>query len=167
MSPNLSQTELNRAFAESEENILSFIIFSLGGELYGTPLLSTREVIKFRDIKPTPYMVPHFKGVINLRGQIISVIDLRTKFAIQPGCTGQGLILIVEHAHGLLGAVVDDLVSVERIQKDLIDQETMVETKVPTDFFLGIAKLRDRLVSMVDIAGCMSSEDLRSIAKVS
>src|SRR3989344_4100179 len=135
MSHNTSQENLNTAFAEAEERCLSFIIFSLGGELYGTPLLSTREVIKHGDVKATPYMVPHFKGVINLRGQIVSVIDLRTKFEIQPASLDKGLILIVEHEQGLLGAVVDDLVSVERIHQRDIDQTAMVATKVPTDFF--------------------------------
>ncbi len=158
-----SQKALSDAFASAEENALSFIIFKIGGEIYGTPLLTTREVIRHREIKPTPYMVPHFKGVINLRGQIVSVIDLRIKFQL-PCDESQSLILIVESEHGLLGAVVDDLVSVETIQQTQIDQTASIETKVPVEFFLGIAKLEDRLVNMVDISGCLSSEDLRVLA---
>jgi len=161
MPPSSAKESLLTAFEQSEENCLSFLIFSLGGELYGTPLLSTREVIKIGEIKSTPYMVPHFKGVINLRGQIISVIDLRTKFEIQPDNETKGLILIVENQDSLLGAIVDDLVSVEKVQRQDLDQETEIETKIAADFFLGVAKLKDRLVNMVDIAGCLSSEDLR------
>ena len=171
MLPNehLSEAKksLNEAFEAAEEKTLSFILFSLGNELYGTPLLSTREVIKVRDIKPTPYMVPHFKGVINLRGQIVSVIDLRIKFQISINSDDPGLILIVETPFGLLGAIVDNLVSVERVRKEDLDQTAMVETRIPTDFFLGVAKLKDRLVNMVDISGCIHSEDLRTISKVS
>lgn len=163
MSPNRSKFSLDAAFDAAEEHQLSFLLFSLGRELYGTPLLSTREVLKPRDIKPMPYMVPSFKGVINLRGQIISVIDLRDRYGIKPPDPDHSLILIVEGAHGLLGALVDDLVSVEKIQKDDIDQSPAVETKIPLDFFLGVAKVKDRLVNMVDVAGCLSAEDLRVI----
>lgn len=159
-----SKYDLNKAFEESEEKNLSFILFSLGGELYGTPLLSTREVIKQGEIKPTPYMVPHFKGVINLRGQIISVIDLRLKFAIAAQIE-KGLILIIEHATGVLGAIVDDLVSVERIAKEQVDQNTTIETKIPLDYMLGVAKVKDRLVNLVDMSGCLFSEDLKTITK--
>jgi purine-binding chemotaxis protein CheW len=162
-----SKRTLDEAFEAAEEKILSFIIFSLGNELYGTPLLSTREVIKVREIKPTPYMVPHFRGVINLRGQIVSVIDLRIKFQISVSNEEPGLILVVETPFGLLGAIVDNLVSVERVRKEDLDQTAVVETRIPTDFFLGVAKLKDRLINMVDISGCVHSEDLRAIAKVS
>jgi purine-binding chemotaxis protein CheW len=158
-----AQNALSNAFDVAEDKTLSFILFSLGNELYGTPLLSTREVIKLRVIKPTPYMVPHFKGVINLRGQIISVVDLRVKFQIPIPTETTGLILIVEHSQGLLGAVVDDLTSVENIRKEDLDQNAAIETKIPLDFFLGVAKVRDRLVNIVDISGCLISEDMRLI----
>ena len=163
MSLSESRLKLEADFDAAEEKTLSFILFLLGGELYGTPLLSTREVIKHGEVKPTPYMVPHFKGVINLRGQIISVIDLRTKFEIVPEADKKGLILIVEHQQGLLGAVVDELISVERIKKEDFDQQAVIETKIPLDFFLGVAKVKDRLINMVDISGCLFSEDLRAI----
>lgn len=162
-----AQTALEHAFETADEQSVSFLLFSLGSELYGTPLLSTREVIKSSDIKSIPYMVPHFKGVINLRGQIISVIDLRAKFNITPSANEKSLILVVEGTNGLLGAVVDDLVSVEKIKKEELDQTASIETKIPMDFFLGVAKAKHRLVNMVDISACLSSEDLRSIKQAS
>lgn len=167
MSLSEAKKALNEAFETAEDKALSFILFSLGSELYGTPLLSTREVIKLRDIKATPYMVPHFKGVINLRGQIISVIDLRTKFQISIADEKNGLILIVEHSQGLLGAVVDDLISVENVRKEDLDQNAVIETKIPIDFFLGVAKVKDRLVNMVDMSGCLFSEDMRIVTAAS
>lgn len=161
MPPNPAQLAMNQSFTTSDDKTVSFILFSLGGELYGAPLLTTREVIKRGDVKPAPYMVAHFVGVINLRGQIIGVIDLRKKFDIQPKPEAQNLILIVESPNGLLGAVVDDLTSVEKLQKEDIDQEVSLQTKVPLEFFLGVAKIKNRLVNMIDIAGCLSNDEYR------
>jgi purine-binding chemotaxis protein CheW len=167
MPANSAHAALDAAFEASEEKSISFLLFSLGKELYGAPLLATREVIRQGDIKPAPYMVPHFRGVINLRGQIVSVIDLRIKFGIATTAQMEDLILIVESPHGLLGVVVDDVLSVEKVQKEEIDREVQLETKVPLDFFLGVAKIKGRLVNMVDIAGCLSSDELRSIQQAS
>ncbi len=147
----------------TDDSFHECILFSLGGELYGTPLLSVREVIKLGETKPVPYMVQHFKGVINLRGQIVSVIDLRVKFGLAPTPGKNNMILIVETAEGLLGAIIDDLVSVEKIPKADIAPATGLETKVPLEFFSGIGKLEDRLVNLIDLAGCLSSEDLRLV----
>ncbi len=57
-----------------------YLIFSLASELYAVDLLQVKEVIKHNEVKPIPFMVNHFKGIINIRGQIVSVIDLRIKF---------------------------------------------------------------------------------------
>lgn len=165
MSLNGAHAALEAAFEASEEKSVSFLLFSLGSEQYGSPLLATREVIRQGDIKPAPYMAPHFRGVINLRGQIISVVDLRIKFDIPVSDEAENLILIVESPQGLLGAVVDDVLSVEKVQKEDIDCNVQLETKIPLDFFLGVAKIKDRLVNMVDIAGCLSSDELKSVRK--
>lgn len=161
MPLNESQKNLKDMYKLVEESHLSFIIFTLGDEVYGVAMTSTREVLKVKDIKATPYMVPYFRGVINLRGQIVSVIDLRLKFEIQ-AVKNPGLILIVETKDGgLLGAIVDDLVSVEKIQQPEISQPTSLSTKVPVEFFLGVANIKERLVNIIDIAGCLSAEELR------
>jgi purine-binding chemotaxis protein CheW len=164
MPPSNISPATEALFSKAEESQLSFILFTLGEEIYGVPMTTTREVVRVKDIKPTPYMVSYFRGVINLRGQIVSVLDLRLKFEIAPAQESQGLILIVETADGgLLGAIVDDLVSVEKVQAQDIFQPTSLQTKVPIHFFYGVATVKDRLVNMVDIAGCLSAEDLRTV----
>jgi purine-binding chemotaxis protein CheW len=145
----------------SDEKVQSYIMYRLDGELYGTPMLSTREVIKLGEIKEVPYMMSHFRGVINLRGQIVGIVDLRLKFGLEVRKQGQGLILVVETPHGLIGAIVDDLISVEKIHDDAIDRKAQIETKIPLPFFIGVAQVRDRLVNIVDIASCLSAEDMR------
>lgn len=148
-----------------DETLPSYLIFKLADELYGTSLLSVKEVIKMSPIKPVPYMVHYFRGVINLRGQIVGVVDLRSKFEMSPGKSDgipdQSKILIVETADALLGAIVDDLVAVEVIQEKEIDPDPAVETRIPVEFFKGIAKKDDRLINLIDIASCLSSAEMR------
>ena len=142
-----------------------YLLFRLGEELYGTPLLAVKEVIKMTAINPVPYMVSHFRGVINLRGQIVGIADLRLKFQIPTKPETSGLILVIETAQGLLGAVVDDIVSVENILPSSIDAEPCIQTKIPTEFFKGVAKLEKGLVNLIDISGCLSAEELRRVKK--
>lgn len=162
MQPNSQQSTAQSLESDSDENKNRHIIFSLAEELYATELMQVKEVIKVGQMKPVPFVVPHFKGIFNLRGQIVSVVDLRIKFNL-PKAAHEGLILIVDTKAGVIGVIIDDVVSVKDIPPTNIDSQTRLESKVPLSFFKGIAKCDDRLVSVIDIAGCLSSEDLKAI----
>lgn len=155
----------DKLLQELDEGMHKYLIYTLGGELYGSPLMGIREVIKLRDIKAVPHMVPHFRGVINLRGQIISVVDLRTKFGIKVDRSDAGLIVIAEGAHGSIGLIVDDLHSVKLIEPNQIDKNPALETKLPFDFFLGIAKVNNELINLLKIGECISAEEFRTLKR--
>lgn len=146
----------------ADDNSDKFLIFNLGGELYGASLTSIKEVIKVGDVKAVPHMKNHFKGIMNLRGQIIGVIDLREKFDLKKA-PGQGLILVVEHEAGLIGAIVDELESVHSFTTEQIEKNPMIETKIPLSFLVGVAQKQNRLVNLIDIAGTLSAEDYRTL----
>lgn len=143
----------------------SYLIFQLAGEFYGSALLAIKEIIKMTAIKPTPYMVPYFKGVVNLRGQIVSIVDLRIKFGVKCENPQKGLIIVVDTPNGVLGAIVDELVSVEDIEAKDIDNNPSIATTIPMNFFQGIAKLDSRLVTLVDISKLLSETEMRAIKK--
>lgn len=149
------------AAIENEEPSKSYLIFSLAGELYGAHLLSVREVIKQGVIKPVPFMAPHFKGMINLRGQIVSIVDLRLKFGPEIRSEKTGIILIVDAGERLLGGIVDDLINVHKVSDHDIEKPPSLETKIAIKHFLGVAKIGDRPVSLIDLSGCLASEDFR------
>ena len=148
---------------EELENNNKYMIFRLGKELYATSLLNVKEVIKPKGIKPVPYMVKHFKGVINLRGQIVSIVDLREKFNIDVKAENS-LILIHDTESGALGAIIDDIERVAEIPEELVQNNFSVETNVPIDFFEGIAKLDDEIINIINISECLSTEELRLIS---
>lgn len=148
------------------DNEWKYLIFRLGGELYGSPLLSIKEVIKVSKIKPVPYTVPHYRGIISLRGNIIGIVDLRIKFGLNPqegkyGCS----VLIVESEEIMIGALVDDVESVVALNKETVDLNPAIETKIDPRFFIGVAKLNNDLINLIDIAGTLSSEDLKLISR--
>jgi purine-binding chemotaxis protein CheW len=101
--------------------------------------------------------------VINLRGSIIGIVDLRQKFDIKPQLPG--LILTVEVDGETIGAVVDDVVTVVEIEDTRIQRNVRVETKIPLEFFKGVATVEDRLVNIVDVGGTINAEDLATIRR--
>jgi purine-binding chemotaxis protein CheW len=147
-----------------DETSSKYLLFDVGGEAYGARLDSVREVVRAASVKAVPYMVPHFKGVFNLRGQLVSVIDLRIKFGIrQPQASD--LMLVCETAAGRIGVVVDDVTSVATLLEADIERNTAIATKVPVTFFQGIAKIGERLVNLIDVAGCLSTEEYALVAR--
>lgn len=155
----------NQVSTVSGEEEKRWLLFSLGNEFYGSRLLDIKEVIKLCPIKNVPYMVNYFKGVINLRGQIVSIIDLREKFNLPISGNEVGLILIVETEHALIGAIVDELKCVTVLETKDIDRHPAIETKIPTQFFLGIGKFNNDLVNLIDISRCLSADEMRKVKK--
>lgn len=127
-----------------------YMLFQLGGETYGTPILQVREVIENRAPKPVPNSNIAFEGVINLRGEVIGVIDLRKVLKVEPK---QSLsILIFDTANGVMGAVVDRCTAVAEIPEADIDQTGGVSTREGADYFLGIGKREGGMVTLIDLS---------------
>jgi chemotaxis signal transduction protein len=92
------------------------------------------------------------------------VIDLRVKFGLQ--CRGDGLIVTVEGASDVIGAVVDDVVAVLSLAPGELSRDLALQTRVPAEFFLGVAKLGERLVNVIDIAKAIDAEDYAAIRRM-
>jgi purine-binding chemotaxis protein CheW len=153
--------------AESDEELpAKYLIFELGSERYACAIVKVREVIKVPPLKPVPFMVPSFTGVLNLRGQMIGVVDLRSRFQFPVSGNRPGYILIVDLGDSLLGAHVDDVISVETVGKDEIQKDFAVETRVAIDFLEGMAHIDKRMVNLVDLSKVLSSQELRKISEI-
>lgn len=148
---------------EHDDNVHKFITYRLADELYASPLLSIKEVVKVPRIKPVPYMHDYFLGIINLRGKIISVIDLKRKFKLGAALASTGFILVVEVEAGQVGIVVDDIVAVDKFDESDIGLNSQIKTHVPMQFFLGVAKTKDNLINLIKISECISEDDMRMI----
>jgi len=126
-----------------------YLIFLLGGETYGTPLLNVREVIENKEAKPVPNSDMAFEGVINLRGDVIGVVDLRKILKVEPR---QSLsILVFESEMGTLGGIVDRCMSVTEIPESAVDKASSMGKRDGANYLLGIGKTSEGLVTLIDL----------------
>jgi purine-binding chemotaxis protein CheW len=132
------------------------LTFALGNEEYGLEILKVREIIGYVAITAVPRMPPHIKGVINLRGQVVSVIDLRARFGMPPAeQTDQTCIIVIEIKKEdrklSTGIIVDSVSEVLSIASESIEPSPEFGSSVETDFILGIGKVGSRVKILLDI----------------
>ncbi len=142
----------------SHEN--RYLLFEVGKELYGTPLLDVREVVEFQEPKFMPNMVSHFVGVINIRGSIVGVIDLRKRFGEKADSNTKTAMLVSDTPQGTIAAIVDRVDSVISIEQSMIDEKPPVITSVKQEYLTGVAKAKDRLVTIVELQRILGDENL-------
>lgn len=139
--------------AEADQKLLTF---SLGSEGYGVSILKVKEIIGMMDITPVPRTPEFIKGVINLRGKIIPVMDLRIKFGMAPQEYNERTCIIVAEVamngvQKLLGVVVDMVSEVVTITDEQIEPPPEYGTAMEHNSILGIGKIKDRVVIILDI----------------
>jgi purine-binding chemotaxis protein CheW len=133
-----------------------YLTFALGEEEYGLPVLKVREIIKMMDITTVPQVPGHVRGVINLRGRIIPVVDLRVKFGFPSrDYTDRTCIIVVEILTGAgrasMGIIVDHVSEVLNIVSDEIEQMPEFGAGVQTDSMKGVAKVKGSVKVLVDL----------------
>ena len=132
-------------------DLRQYISFSIGEEEYGLELLSVKEVIRLREITWLPKAPSFIKGIINLRGDIIPIIDLRDRFGLDARvATAMTRVIVVEVDGRLMGMVVDSASQVVRIPPEQIDPAPPILGSFSGDFITGVGKLDGRLLVILD-----------------
>ena len=143
-----------------------YLTFVLGQESYGIAVLTIREIIRMTDITSVPQMPDYVKGVINLRGKVIPILDLRAKFRLaRVEATERTCIIVVQvgtagGARMLMGLVVDAVEEVLNIAAGDIEKTPDFGAKVETDYILGMAKIKGRVKTLLDIDRVVSADAL-------
>jgi purine-binding chemotaxis protein CheW len=170
MTDTTAQIEqVNKALLDREGKYLTF---ALGPEEYGLEILKVREIIGYMDITAVPQTPQHVKGVINLRGQVIPVIDLRTKFGMETAeITEESCIIVVESNQGSrsfsTGIVVDHVQEVLDIAGQDIEEAPQFGSSVDTDFILGMGKIGDTVKILLDIDKVLAGGDFSGLDSMS
>jgi len=148
--------------AEKLENdeIAKYLIFNIGSEWYGTPLMDVREVIEYHKPKAVPNTQPHFSGVINLRGSIVGVVDMRLKFGVSVVPESPSVFLVCDTEQGPLAAIVDRVNSVLAIDEENIERSVPTLNKIHKSYLHGIARQEDQLISIIKLANILSLENV-------
>ena len=140
-----------------------YLTFSLGSEEYGVPVLKVREIIKMLDITPVPQAPAHVKGVVNLRGKVIPVIELRLSFNLPPqDYTDRTCIVVVEVTVGgvriPMGIVVDSVSEVLTIGGPEIEPTPRVGERIDSHYVSGLAKVKGTVKILLDL-DCLLGAD--------
>lgn len=145
-----------------------YLTISLGDEHYGIRVKKVREIIRLQDITTVPQMPPHLKGVTNLRGKIIPVIDLRLKFNIYPEeATGQTCIVVVQiNIEGKppvqIGTIVDAVQEVVYVTSEMLSDAPPYGAET-NNFLTGIARVHDRSTNILDIDSILAPDELDAL----
>jgi purine-binding chemotaxis protein CheW len=159
----MSDAEVESAQQREQEGIIDddrFLLFTLNDERFATPLLGVREVVEPQEPKPIPNTPTHFLGMINIRGRIVGVIDLRTRFGYRVSESGNNSLMVFETDGGPIAAVVDSVEDVVRFDSKEIDTDPHLKTSVPVRYITGIAHLKDNLVTVVNLNQVLSDINL-------
>jgi len=138
-----------------------FLTFFLDREEYGIEILSVREIIGLLPVTPVPQTPYYVQGVINLRGQVIPVVDLRLKFDMEAiDSTEETCIIVVQTGGAQLGIIVDKVSEVLDIPtRDIVDAPTL-GTEINTDYIMGIGKSEGRVTLLLDIGMIFPSSEV-------
>lgn len=146
-----------------------YLTFTLAGEEYGISILKVKEIIGLLAITMVPQTPDYVKGVINLRGKVIPVVDLRLKFGIPPmDYTERTCIIVVEiradAASILIGIVVDAVSEVLNIKAGDIEETPNFGSRLQTDYILGLAKVGESIKILLDIDRVLRAEEIENMS---
>ena len=148
-----------------------YLIFHLGTEEFGTEVLKVREIMGLQDITTIPQVPSHVKGVLNLRGKVIPVIDLRLKFGMEAQeYTPRTCIIVMRTLQAdeemMVGMIVDGVVEVLNLTASDIEDTPDFGPGVVTPYLTGMAKIKGRVKILLDIDHVLSSNELDGLASL-
>ena len=157
--------ETQRREAEGELNLL--ISFEVGDEEYGLDILRVKEVIRMKEITHLPKAPSFVRGIINLRGDVIPIIDLRDKFGLaNEEYTDTTRVIVADVDGKLVGMVVDAASQVLRIPADQIDPPPPIVGGLSAEYIKGVGKLEQRLIILLNIDRILSTEEKVELARM-
>ncbi|GAX60068.1 chemotaxis signal transduction protein [Candidatus Scalindua japonica] len=144
-----------------------YLTFVLSDEEYGIEILKVREIIGLMDITTVPQTPDYMKGVINLRGKVIPVIDLRLKFSMQEEEHTQATCtIVVEVGNTLIGIIVDSVSEVSDIGSEEIRETPNLGQGIDTNYIMGMGKLKEKLIILLDIDKVLSEGELEMVEEI-
>jgi purine-binding chemotaxis protein CheW len=168
MSATMTATMQTVPPPQRESRAGKYLTFQLGNEEFGIRVLKVREIMNIQEITAVPQTPAHIKGVINLRGKVVPVIDLRLKFGLPATEYTQRTCIIVTQVQGEAGAVmmgilVDGVSEVLSLTAPEIEDTPDFGEQIATGYLLGMAKAKGKVKILLDIDKVLSSQELHSL----
>lgn len=149
-------------------DLLQLVSFKVGTEEFGVDILKVQEINRMLKITKVPNAPDFVEGVVNLRGRIIPVIDLRKRLAIEnKEHDNKTRIIVVDIQGNIVGFIVDEVNEVLRISKDIIESPPELVSQVDSDFITSVAKLEDRIIILLDLDNLLKKDEQKILEEIS
>jgi purine-binding chemotaxis protein CheW len=156
------ETTMKLAAGGDEQQL---VVFELGAELYGVEIARVHEIIRLQTVTRVPRAPAFVEGVINLRGKVIPVVDLRRRFGLPSAeHTRSTRIVVVEIGDQVVGIVVDGVSEVLRVNTATVEPPSPVVAGIDSEYLHGIAKLPERLVILLDLDRVLARDERSALA---
>ncbi len=144
--------------------LLQLVSFKIGDEEFAVDILKVQEINRMFEVTRVPNAPEHIEGVINLRGKVIPIIDLRSRFGMARKDKDKNTrIIVVEVSGKIVGFVVDAVREVLRIPKSITEPTPKIATSVATDYITAVGKLDDRLLILLDLDKVLSVQEKKDL----
>jgi len=152
---------------ESSSKEIQLVVFKIGKEEFGVPISEVREIVRLIPITPVPRAPDFVEGVVNLRGQILAIIDLAKRLKLTPSPrSDRSRIIVIEFEGNIIGMIVDEVMEVLRLASENIDKAPeLITAEIHEEYLKGVGKLGDRLLILIDLARVFSPEEVEDIKK--
>jgi len=162
-------TSESNSTAATDQRVGKYLSFRLGKEDFAIQVLKVREIVGIQDITSVPQMPGYVKGVINLRGKVIPVVDLRLKFGLaEVECTPRTCIIVVQVHHGGIpiqtGLIVDEVSEVLNLAAGEIENTPDFGKDIETPYLLGMAKVKGNVKMLLDIDQVLANSETLSLS---
>ncbi len=153
------------AASGSDDSILQYVTFLLQDEIYGINVMQVQEVLRYSEIAPVPGAPTYVLGIINLRGNVVTVIDTRQRFGLMPAdVTDSSRVVILEVNKQVIGILVDAVSEVVYLNRSEIDKAPNVGTEESTQFIQGVCHKDNRLLILVELDKMMTEDEWSDIS---
>ncbi|WP_031484117.1 chemotaxis protein CheW [Maridesulfovibrio frigidus] len=150
-----------------DDELIQLVTFSIAEEEFGVDILAVQEIIRTMEITKVPRAPVFVEGVINLRGKVIPIVDLRSKFGLETRAHDQHTrIIVIEITDMIIGFVVDSVSEVLRIPANTIEPPPPVVSGLESEYISGVGKLEDRLLILLDLNRLLSDDEQELLAQV-
>ena len=171
MNQQESSAVVEQAAGGDSQKAGKYLTFKLAEEEYGLEILKVKEIIGLMSITRVPRTPDYIRGVINLRGKVIPVMDLRTKFGMETTeDTEETCIIVVDVARGdhsvLMGILVDSVSEVLDIAAEEIEDAPSFGADVNTEFILGMGKTKDKVIILLNIDKVLETKEIETAAEI-
>ena len=162
-----TETKSSRKNKDADDQVLQWVTFRLDGETYGINVMQGQEVLRYSEIAPVPGAPPYVLGIINLRGNVVTVIDTRHRFGLADGeVTDNTRIVIIETDNHVIGIMVDSVAEVVYLNQSEIETAPNVGNEESAKFIQGVCHKNDELLILIDLNKLLTNEEWAELDEI-